>query len=87
MNGGKGTLQGNSGYSTHGALPRGPRLDAPGVLPQVRARGMERQRIFQEDAEREDVVQRLARVAAAEALTVSASALLPNHFQRARPHG
>jgi len=69
---GKGTLQGNSGYGKPGAMPRGPRLDAAGVLPHVRARGIERQRIFQADAEREDVVQRLARVAAAEALTVYA---------------
>ncbi len=51
-------------------MPRGPRLDAPGVLHHVMARGIERQRIFQADAAREDFVQRLARVAAAEALTV-----------------
>src|SRR2546422_7078952 len=61
-------------------MPRGPRLDAPGVLHQVRARGSARQRIFQDDADREDFVQRLARLAAAEALTVYAWALLPNHF-------
>ncbi len=65
-------MQGNWGYGKHGALPRGPRLDAPGVLHQVR--------IFQDDADREDFVQRLARVAAAEALTVYAWARLPNHF-------
>jgi REP element-mobilizing transposase RayT len=46
----------------------------------VLARGSARQRLFPEDAEREDVVQRLARLAAAEALTVYAWALLPNHF-------
>ncbi len=62
-------------------MPRGPRLDAPGVLHHVMARGMERQRIFQDDADREDFVQRLARVAAAEALRVYAWALLPNHVQ------
>ena len=61
-------------------MPRGPRLDAPGVLHQVRARGIARQRIFQADADREDVVQRLARLAEAEALTVYAWVLLPNHF-------
>jgi len=42
---------------------------------------MARQRIFQDGAEREDFVQRLARLATAEALTVYAGALLPNHFQ------
>ena len=57
------------------------RLDAPGVLPQVMARGIARQRVFQDDAEREDLTQRLARVAEAEALTVYAWALLPNHCQ------
>ncbi len=73
-------MQGNSGYGKHGALPRGPRLDAPGVLQQVRVRGIERQRLFPEDAEREEFVQRPARLAEAEALTVYASALLPTHF-------
>ena len=59
---------------------RGPRLDAPGVLHHVMARGIERQRIFQDDADREDFVQRLAGLAEVEALTVYAWALLPNHF-------
>ena len=61
-------------------MPHGPRLDAPGVLHQVKARGSARQRIFQDDADREDVVQRLARLAETGALTVYAWALLPNHF-------
>ncbi len=46
----------------------------------MRARGSARQRLFQEDAEREDFVPRLARAAGAEALTVYAWSLLPNHF-------
>jgi REP element-mobilizing transposase RayT len=61
-------------------MPRGPRLDAPGVLHHVRARGIERQRIFQDDVDREDFVQRMARLDEAEALTVYAWALLPNPF-------
>jgi REP element-mobilizing transposase RayT len=72
-------VQGNSGDGTHGAMPRGPRLDAPGGLHHVRARGSARQRLFQEDADRADFVQRLARVAEAEALRVYAWALLPTH--------
>ena len=72
-------MQGSLGYSKHGALPRGPRLDAPGGLHQVRARGSARQRLFQADAEREDFIQRLASLAAAEARTVYAGALLPKH--------
>ena len=61
-------------------MPRGPRLDAPGVLHHVMARGIARQRIFQADADRADFVQRMARVAETEALTVYAWALLPTHF-------
>ena len=52
------------------------------MLHHVRARGIARQRIFQADADREDFVQRLARLAEAEALTVYAWALWPNHFPR-----
>ncbi|HEV8715380.1 MAG TPA: transposase [Candidatus Binatia bacterium] len=44
------------------------------------ARRIARQPIFQDDADREDFVQRVARLAEAEALTVYAWALLPNHF-------
>jgi REP element-mobilizing transposase RayT len=49
------------------------------MLHYVMARGIERQRIFN-DADREDFVQRMAKLAAAEALTVYAWAFLPNHF-------
>ncbi len=37
-------MQGNSGYSKHGAMPRGSRLDAPGMLHHVMARGIARHR-------------------------------------------
>ncbi len=61
-------------------MPRGPRLDAPDVLPHVRARGLERRRIFQDDPDREDFVRRLAALAGAGALTVYAWVLMPTHF-------
>ena len=48
-------------------MPRGPRLDAPGVLHHVMARGIIRQAIFRDDSDRNDFVTRLG-------------ALLPNHF-------
>lgn len=73
-------MQGNKDYDRCGAMPRGPRLDAPGVLHHVMARGMERQQIFRDDADRTDFVQRLARLAEAQAVCVYAWALLPNHF-------
>ncbi len=61
-------------------MPRGPRLDAPDVLPHVMARGLERRRIFQDDPDREDFVRRLAALAGAGALTVYAWVLMPTHF-------
>jgi putative transposase len=60
-------------------MPRGPRLDAPGGLHHVRARGLDRQSIFRDDPDRDDVMRRLARLAEAGALVVSAWALPPNH--------
>ncbi len=59
---------------------RGPCLDAPDVLHHVMAQGLERQRIFRDESDRADFVRELAVVAEAGALSVSAWALLPNHF-------
>jgi len=61
-------------------MPRGPRLDAPGVLHHVMARGLDRQLIFRDDRDRDDFVERLARLAERGALAIYAWALLPNHF-------
>ena len=61
-------------------MPRAPRLDAPDVLHHVMARGLERQRIFRDDQDREDFTRRLAALAESGALTVYAWVLLPNHF-------
>jgi putative transposase len=58
-------------------MPRGPRLDATGVLPHLMSRGIEQQRIFRADAERAAFVQRLVRLAEAQAVTVYAWAVLP----------
>jgi putative transposase len=59
-------------------MPRGPRLDAPGVLHHVMVRGIERRDIFRTDTDREDFVTRLAALAEAGAVSVFAWALLPN---------
>jgi REP-associated tyrosine transposase len=61
-------------------MPRGPRLDAPGVLHHVMARGIERQLLFRNDTDRDDFVRRLAALAETEAWSVYAWALMPNHF-------
>ena len=60
-------------------MARGPRLDAPGALHHVMARGIERGAIFVDDADREDFVARLAQLAGIGAITVYAWALMPNH--------
>lgn len=61
-------------------MPRGPRLDAPGVLPHVMARAGDRQLLFRDDHDREDFVQRIATLADVRSLIVYAWVLLPNHF-------
>lgn len=61
-------------------MPRGPRLDAPGILHHVMARGIEGGRIFQSDKDREDFLRRLAGQVEATGLQVLAWALLPNHL-------
>lgn len=60
-------------------MPRGPRLDAPGILHHVVVRGIERRPIFRDDRDRDDFVRRLSDSALAQAIRVYAWALLPNH--------
>jgi REP element-mobilizing transposase RayT len=60
-------------------MPRGPRLDAPGVLHHVMVRGIEGRSIFRDDRDREDLLTRLAGLVETSGLTVYAWALLPNH--------
>jgi putative transposase len=61
-------------------MPRLARLDAPGVLHHVMARGIERRKIFLDDEDRDDFVRRLAAVVAGGDLVVYAWAVMPNHF-------
>ena len=44
-------------------MPRGPRLDAPGTLHHVIARGIERRRIVDDDQDRERFLDRLGNLA------------------------
>src|SRR5262249_55036306 len=60
-------------------MARGPRLDAPGALHHVIARGIERRAIFVDDADREDFLERVGRLVDRRALDVYAWALMPNH--------
>jgi len=61
-------------------MPRQVRLDAPGTLHHVMARGIEGADIFRTDKDRNDFLVRLAEQCEAEALRVYAWALIPNHF-------
>ena len=61
-------------------MPREPRLDAPGVLQHVMARGIERRKLFRDNHDRGDFLRRVATLTDAGALAVYAWALLPNHF-------
>jgi hypothetical protein len=54
-------------------MPRQSRIDAPGALHHVLIRGIERRKIFRDDADRENFVERLGRILT-ETLTVPATA-------------
>ena len=61
-------------------MPRQPRLDAPGTLHHVIGRGIEGTKIFRNRGDREDFLDRLAKLCEAKALSVYAWALLDTHF-------
>ncbi len=61
-------------------MPRQARLDAPGALHHVMGRGIERTNIFRNDLDRDDFIERLARLCLEGNLIVYAWCLLPNHF-------
>jgi putative transposase len=61
-------------------MPRTARLDAPGVLHHVIIRGIERRKIFSDDRDREDLLQRLSNLLPATQTSCYAWVLIPNHF-------
>ena len=61
-------------------MPRLARLDAPGVLHHVMGRGIERRKIFWNDKDRVDFINRLAEVVEKGGMDIYAWALMPNHF-------
>ena len=61
-------------------MPRQARLDAPGTLHHVMARGIEGTNIFRADKDRDDFLDGLAAQCETEALKIYAWALIPNHF-------
>jgi REP element-mobilizing transposase RayT len=61
-------------------MPRQARIDAPGALQHIIVRGIERKRIFFDDQDRDDFVDRLNTVLPESAARCYAWALIPNHF-------
>ncbi len=61
-------------------MPRQPRLDAPGILQHVVARGIERRLIFVDDPDRKDFLVRFAQILEESQTQCYAWALIPNHF-------
>ena len=61
-------------------MPRKARIDAAGALHHVIGRGIERRKIFHDDADRAAFLGRLARILAETRTDCLAWALIPNHF-------
>ncbi len=61
-------------------MPRKSRIDAPGALHHIIARGIERRKIFSDDEDREDFLKRLETVLTETGTICYAWALIPNHF-------
>jgi len=59
-------------------MPRLARLDAPGLLQHVMARGIERREIFKDDQDRQSFLSRLALILEETQTQCYAWALIPN---------
>lgn len=61
-------------------MPRKARIDAPGAVHHIMARGIERRLIFRHDKDRDDFIDRLNRILIETQTPCYAWALMPNHF-------
>jgi len=61
-------------------MPRKARIDAPGALHHIMARGIERGKIFRDDVDRDDFLHRLENILTDTQTPCFAWALIPNHF-------
>ncbi len=61
-------------------MPRKARIDAPGALHHIIVRGIERRKIFLDDADRDDFIERLSDIVDETQTACFAWALIPNHF-------
>jgi putative transposase len=60
-------------------MPRKARIDAPGALHHIIVRGIERRKIFWDDADRDSFIDRLGRILTETHTDCFAWALIPNH--------
>ena len=61
-------------------MPRKARIDAPGALQHIIVRGIERRKIFKDDTDRINLLDRLGKVFSETGTKCFAWALIPNHF-------
>jgi len=61
-------------------MPRRSRIDAPGALHHIIARGINRRRIFKDDTDRDNFLDRLGNILSETQTACFAWALIPNHF-------
>jgi REP element-mobilizing transposase RayT len=61
-------------------MPRKARVDAPGALNHIIVRGIERRKIFRDDSDHHDFLNRLERILPESQTRCFAWALMPNHF-------
>jgi len=61
-------------------MPRQSRIDAPGALHHIICRGIERRRIFEDDEDRDNFINRLGGILSETKTPCYAWALIPNHF-------
>jgi len=61
------------------AMPRKARIDAPGALHHIIIRGIERRRIFSDDQDRDNFIERLGKIITETQTSCLAWALIPNH--------
>ena len=60
-------------------MPRNARLDSPGVLHRVMIRGIERRKIFRDNEDRDNLLDRLSLILPETSTSCYAWALIPNH--------
>ena len=62
-------------------MPRKARIDAPGALHHIIVRGIERRRIFSDDQDRDNFIERLGDIVTETKTFCFGWALIPNHAQ------